>query len=213
MEKIKILIADDHQLFIDGIISLIDLRDNMEVVAQATCGKDIIAILTRVDVDIALLDVSMPDMNGSEVAQHITTHYPKIRVVGLSMHNQVPNILSMLRAGAKGYLLKQINTKDLLTAIETIHNGGIYYSPEVAVHLVAKLLTEEIGEKIPRNELSEREVGIIKEIVKGATNKAIALRLFISESTVKTHRQRILSKLKLTSTADLIKYALSRNIS
>lgn len=212
MEKIKILIADDHQLFIDGMTSLIRLSDNMEVCAQASSGKQVIEALSQTMIDVALLDISMPDMDGVEVAQYIADYFPDVKVVGLSMHSQVPHIVNMLKAGAKGYLLKHIGREDLFTAIETINNGGVYYSPEVAIHLVTKLFASGVKQVMQINDLSVREIAILKLVAKGEPNKIIADQLSISEATVKTHRQRILSKLNLKNTPELIKYAYDQNI-
>ncbi len=213
MKKIRILIADDHQLFIDGMTSLIHLSDNMEVCAQASSGKQVLELLEQHDIDVALLDISMPDMDGIEVAEHIYSFFPNVKVIGLSMHNQVPYVVNMLKAGAKGYLLKHIGRADLFTAIETINNGGVYYSPEVAIHLVTKLFKSGVNEVMQINDLSSREKEVVKLIVKGEPNKIIANQLSISEATVKTHRQRILTKLKLKNTPELIKYAYEHNIS
>ena len=212
MQKIKVLIADDHQLFIDGVDSLLKEVDNIEVVAKALNGDEVIDKLAKNEVDVALMDISMPGMDGIETTELIAQRFPLVRVIALSMHNQVPYIVKMLKGGAKGYLLKHISKADLVQAIETVHKGGIYYSPEVAVHLVNKLFKEGMTGVFPSDELSEREKEIVRLIVQGEPNKLIADKLFITEATVKTHRQRILHKLQLKNTSELIHYAHKNNI-
>ena len=212
MATIRVLIADDHQLFIDGIASLLKEADGIEVVATALNGEEVLEKLSSVEVDVALMDISMPGKDGIETTAFITETYPAVKVVALSAHNQVPFIVRMLKAGAKGYMLKHISKADLVDSIELVHGGGIYYSPEVAVHLVTKLFKEGVSGVFPVDELSPREVEIVKLIVKGEANKTIADQLFISEATVKTHRQRILHKLNLKNTSELIKYAYQKNI-
>jgi len=212
MATIKVLIADDHQLFIDGIDSLLKEADGIEVVAKALNGDEVLEKLSSIEVDVALMDISMPGKDGIETTEFITQTYPNVKVIALSMHNQVPFIVKMLKAGAKGYMLKHINKADLIDSIELVHGGGIYYSPEVAVHLVTKLFKEGVSGVFPTDELSPREIEIVKLIVKGEANKNIADQLFISEATVKTHRQRILHKLNLKNTSELIKYAYQKNI-
>lgn len=212
MEKIKILIADDHRLFLDGVDALLKEADHFIVVGKATSGDEVKILLATHDVDIALIDISMPGIDGIETTEYIYHQFPGVKVLGLSMHNQVPYIVKMMKAGAKGYLLKHINKEDLICAIETVYKGGVYYSPEVAVQLVNKLFREGVNEVFPNEELSARELEIVKLIIKGDPNKIIADKLFITEATVKTHRQRILHKLQLKNTSELIKYAYDRNL-
>ena len=212
MQKIKVLIADDHQLFIDGIDSLLNEVDNIEVVAKALTGAMVMEKLESTEVDVVLMDISMPGMDGIEATELISENFPLVKVIALSMHNQVSFVVKMLKGGAKGYLLKHINKADLVKAIETVNGGGIFYSPEVAVHLVNKLFKEGMEGVFPSDELTEREKEIVRLIVKGEPNKIIGDKLFITEATVKTHRQRILRKLELKNTSGLISYAHKHNI-
>ena len=184
MSVIKVLIADDHQLFIDGVDSLLKDTEGIEVVAMAFNGDEVIKKLSSVEVDVALMDISMPGKDGIETTEYITREFPNVKVIALSMHNQVPFIVKMLKAGAKGYLLKHINKTDLVDAIEVVNGGGIYYSPEIAVHLVNKLFKDGL-DAFSQQELSDREIEIVKLIAKGEANKNIADRLFITEATVK----------------------------
>lgn len=209
---IKVLIADDHQLFIDGISSLLQEAEHISVVATALTGYDVIKQLSSTKVDIVLMDISMPGMDGMETTEIISKEFPDTKVIALSMHNQVSYIVKMLKCGAKGYLLKHISKAELIDGIEAVYGGGIYYSPEVAVHLVNKLFKEGMTSVFTHDELTPREIDIVKLLVKGEPNKIIADKLFITEATVKTHRQRILQKLQLKNTAELINYAHKNNI-
>ena len=212
MLPIRVLIADDHQLFIDGIAALLQEVPHIKVVARALDGNEVLEKLAKTEVDIALLDISMPGLDGIETAEIVASNFPLVKVIALSMHNQVPYVVKMLHAGAQGYLLKHIHKADLIKAIETVYNGGIFYSPEVAVHLVNKLFREGVGNVFPQDDLTEREKDIIRQIVKGEPNKIIGDTLNISEATVKTHRQRILKKLQLKNTSELIHFAHTHNL-
>ena len=154
----------------------------------------------------------MAGMDGAETTEQISKRFPGVKVIALSMHNQVTYIVKMLKFGAMGYLLKNIGKAGLIKAIETVYDDGIFYSPEVAVHLVNKLFKDGIAQVFPVNELTDREIEIVKLIVKGEPNKIIADRLSITEATVKTHRQRILNKLQVKNTPELINYAHRHNL-
>lgn len=211
-EVIKVLIADDHRLFMDGVGLLLNSRENMEVVAFASNGKEALEKLAHTGVDIALLNICMPEPGGIELTRMITAKYPEVKVIALSLHDQVSYIVNVLHAGAKGYLLKQISKPDMLKAIETVYSGGVYYSPEIAVALANRMFKEGMSGLMPQGELSQRELGIIRLVAKGEANKKIADQLFISEATVKTHRQRIQTKLQVKNTAGLIRYAYDHHL-
>ena len=137
MTPIKIMIADDHQLFIDGLKSMLAEVPNIEVVADANSGEAVLLQLESGTVaDIVLMDISMAGMDGAETTEQISKRFPGVKVIALSMHNQVTYIVKMLKFGAMGYLLKNIGKAGLIKAIETVYDDGIFYSPEVAVHLV-----------------------------------------------------------------------------
>lgn len=209
---IKVMIADDHQIFMVGLATLFKESNSIDLVYKASNGKEILEALKKGPVDIILMDIAMPEMDGIETTKYISAHYPNVKVVALSMHNQVAQIVKMLQAGAKGYLLKHADKEEILKAIKTVYNNDIYYSPEVAVNLVNKIFKEGVQSISTPQNLTDREIEIIKLVVAGELNKQIAAKLYVSEATIKTHRQRILHKLGLQNTAELLHYAHEKNI-
>lgn len=210
---IKVLIADDHKVFRDGIESILEDVDGMEVVAQAEDGRVVLEKLKTITPDIILMDISMGGANGIETTQIVKKNYPKIKVLVLSMHEETDYIVKMLEAGASGYLLKDAGSIEMIKAIQEISTGGTYYSQQVSAAIVSHLTNankkKDKQKDIP---LTRRETEILELITNEYTNPEIAEKLFISIRTVDTHRRNLLDKLDVKNTAGLVKYAIKHGI-
>ncbi|MBI9038197.1 MAG: response regulator transcription factor [Bacteroidales bacterium] len=215
MKKIKIIIADDHGLFRDGIKSLLSSAENIEIVGEASSGNDLIDLLQEIMADVIFTDISMPGMSGIEATKIISEKYPDVNVIILSMHIDEEYIMSAIRAGAKGYLHKDTTREELLTAVSNVVNGEEYYNKDISEIVFksyvnqTKLKSRNVNKK---NHLTERELDIIKLIAEGYMNKEISDKLNISIRTVDTHKSNIFQKLKLKSSIDIVKYAIKNGI-
>ncbi|OFY90850.1 MAG: hypothetical protein A3K10_16280 [Bacteroidetes bacterium RIFCSPLOWO2_12_FULL_31_6] len=212
METIKLLLADDHLIIRDGIKLMLKKSSGMEIVAEASNGSEVISYLEKYasKIDIVLMDINMPKMNGIEATQLIMEKFKNIKVLALTMHAEGTYITNMLKAGALGYVLKESGTDELITAIKTVANGQKYYSNEVSVTMINSLMND--AEKPKNSQLSERELEVLAHIATGETNKKIGDKLCISGRTVETHRRNILSKLDVKNTAEMIRYAIENRI-
>ena len=206
---IKILIADDHVLFRDGLESLLKNHADFEIAGSASDGREAVAMARSLQPDLVLMDVTMPNLNGILATAQITAEQPQIAVIVLSMHSDRRFIAETLKAGARGYLLKESSSQTVIEAIHSVMGGEIYLSDKACTVLVEdylRLLGSESADKT--NPLSEREMEVLLLLVKGRNGKQIADTLSISKNTVDTHRRRILDKLGCASMAELTKYAI-----
>ncbi|MEL7022494.1 MAG: response regulator transcription factor [Pseudomonadota bacterium] len=201
---IRIAIVDDHQLVRDGLASLLqDLDTDVEIVGQGANGAEAVLIAEQEQPDIMLMDVAMPDINGIDATQTIREIAPNVRVIAVTMHAERSFITGMLGAGAMGYIRKESAFEEISTAIEEVIEGR--------VHLGAGI--EEIASDHGRSDsLSARETEVLTMIAEGKKTREIAAELFLSEKTVETHRRQISRKLKISSVAELTKYAIRRNL-
>lgn len=208
---INILIADDHQMFIDGIRSLLENYEEIKIVAEANNGEEVMDAIQKHTPHVVLLDINMPKMNGVEAIRKIHKVYPDVKVIMLTMYNTQEHIAQVIANGAQGYILKNTGKEELLKAIHTVFGGETYFSKEVTDKVIQIIRNHG---NIPEGEiqLSKRETDIIKLIAQEKTTKEIAKELFISENTVETHRKNILSKLNVRNTAGVIKYAMQNGI-
>lgn len=207
MEKIKIIIADDHTMFLQGIVSLLENEENITILGKAENGKAVFKIMENSIPDIILLDISMPEMDGIEVTKIIKQKYPAIKILIISTHSNTQMIAKLIRMGADGYLLKNAEKQELLHAIQTIQNGETYFCKEVEEKKEdnnAKIKSETLQ----ITELSSREKEILVLISQEFTGNEIAEKTNISLNTVNTHRRNLLSKLNVKNTAGLVKYAI-----
>lgn len=210
MKKIiKLFIADDHQMFIDGIKALLKDTIEVKIMGSANNGKELLQKLSETDVDIILMDIGMPDLDGIETTNLVSKNNPAIKVIALSMYDDYNRVVKMLKAGAKGYVLKNTSKKELMEAILEVADGGVYYSDKV---LTNTMKTISAGNDPSISKLTEREIEIIKLIIKSLTNKEIADVLSISELTVNTHRKNAMRKLSIKNTAGLVKFALENGL-
>ncbi len=209
---IKILLVDDHALFVRGLQMLLSMEpDKYEVFGFATNGKEALDMLENNDIDVVLMDINMPVMNGFEAIFKIKQRFPKVKVISLTMHADDDCIMRILEAGAYGYLFKNVDENELYECIEMVHQGA-HYVTQSRNHVLQgyhkKLKDVARGyDKIYHHPLSNREIEIVKFIMQGKTNQDIADILFLSHRTVDTHRKNILTKLELNNTASLVKYA------
>lgn len=216
MDKIKVALVEDHQLVRDGIRSLLTNLPNIEVVAEADCAKTMLNLIEQAKPNVLLVDISLPEISGIELAKLITTNHPGIKVIILSMHTEQEYIFNSLRNGAKGYLHKSISREELIEAIEQVYNGSEYFSKEVSGIILKSYLRQiknpERVEEYDDKKLTPRELEILRMVAQGYSNQLIADKLFISVRTVESHKNHIMQKLELTTTVDLVKYAIKNGI-
>src|SRR5436305_13225725 len=212
--KIRILLADDHTILRAGLKMMLNAQPDIEVVGEAQDGRQAIQETQRLQPDIVLMDITMPDMNGIEATRQIKKCTPDVRVLILTMHEHDEYVFQALRAGASGYMLKEAADTELISALHIIQSGQFYLSPMAQSVLVGDYLQRvRIGEeKDSYSSLTEREREILKLIAEGYTNNQIAERLVISPKTVDTHRTHVMDKLNLHSRAELLKYAMRRGL-
>jgi len=210
---IKVILADDHNILRAGLKSLLETASNIEVVGEADNGRDTVALVRQLEPDIVVMDVAMPDMNGVDATRKIAQLAPGVRVLALSGHSDGVYVKGMLEAGAKGYLLKDAATTELITALNTIAKGRVYVSPSVTDTLVGDYLQRLKGEIGPDSEaLSLREREVLQLVAEGKSSAQIATSLHLSERTIETHRKRIMDKLGMRSIAELTKYAIREGL-
>lgn len=206
---IKLFIADDHQMFIDGVKALLENVNSIEIVGEATNGNDLILQLPSLEIDVVLLDIGMEGLNGIDTTKYIFENYPQIRTIALTMFDDVYHVKKMLKAGANGYILKNTSKHELIDAIKQVATGETYYSSQIEKFTQLDINTEE--ESLIAK-LTNREIEIIRLITKSLTNKEIANQLFLSELTVNTHRKNAMHKLSIKNTAGLVKFALDNEL-
>lgn len=211
---IRILLADDHTIVRDGLRALLERQPDMSVVAEAADGRECVQLAEQHAPDVVMMDVAMPEMNGIEAARRILSGHPKTSVLMLSMHSDESYVLRALKAGARGYLLKDSPRDDVLTAIRTVAAGRSFLSRKVSQMLQEDYVRqlESRGLEDSYDLLTDREREILQLLAEGKANKEVANVLNISPTTVETHRAHILQKLSLHSTADLILYAVRKRI-
>ncbi len=209
---IKILIADDHQLFREGLINLLSDAPEIEIVAHAEDGKDAVEKAIIYNPDIVIMDIGMPVLTGIEATALLKSKRPEIKVIALSMHSDKHYIKGMLEAGATGYLFKNCTYPQLIEAIETVYAGKKYLSEKITEVLIDDYLDKDDSIDNTTEELTEREMDVLKLFADGKTTREISEQLFVSVKTVGTHKQHILKKLNLKTNVDIIKYALKNGI-
>ncbi len=209
---IRLFIADDHQVLLDGFISIFDDLQDIEVVGTAHNGKEVLAFLSENEVDVILLDINMPILNGVETCKKVSKKYPAVHIIALSMYDQQSYFKRMIQYGAKGYLLKNDKTEEIIRAIYKVTEGGRYVSSQMqsmmsSIDYLAGKTVSLMG-----NQLSPREVEVLNLVSEGLTDHQIAKKLFISYHTVNTHRKHLLIKLDAKNTAELVKKAMEKGL-
>lgn len=213
-KTIKLILADDHRIFRDGIKSLLSDNGNIEILGEVSCGEDLIQMLKVLTPHIIIMDISMPGMSGIETTKKMVDFYPNIKIIILSMHTNEEFVINSIKAGASGYLPKDSSKEELLEAIQIVFNGGEYYSKLVSDNFLRNYIRNiKIEQSLSENqELTAREIEILKLSSSGISNKDIAEKLFISIKTVDAHKNHIMQKLKLKNTAEMVIYAVKNNI-
>jgi len=200
---IRILTVDDHQLLREGIAAVLESQEDMKLVAQASNGREAVDNFRRLRPDVTLMDLRMPDMSGIEAITEIRGEFPDARIVVLTTYAGDAQAAAALKAGAAGYLLKNLVRKELLETIRAVHSGKRRVPPEIAT---------EIAEHVADDELTGRELEVLRRVASGKSNKLIAAELDISEGTVKTHMKSILPKLDASDRTHAVMIALKRGI-
>jgi DNA-binding NarL/FixJ family response regulator len=209
-KKINIAIADDHQLFRNGLRILLDAFANFSVTIEAGSGEELLEAIGRYDCDIILMDIDMPGMDGIDATRECLKRDPDIKVIALSMYGEEDYYYRMVDAGAKGFLLKDSDISEVREAIVTVYNGGSHFSQELLYNVIQKFKTRETGTQMAN--LSKREKEILLKICEGLSNQEIADELYISKRTVDKHRANLLSKTGSKNTASLILYAIKNKL-
>jgi len=209
--KIKLMIVDDHQMFIDGVKSLLRKEKQFEFVAEANTAEDALRIMQASPPDILITDISMPGMSGNELIQQVKTKNPDIKILVLSMHSEAEVISEIMMQEAEGYILKNTGRQELSSALHKLADGGTFYSDEVLLSLMRRVKKEAKKDK-EVVQLSERELEIVRLIVQEMSNEEIAEKLFISKRTVETHRKNINQKTNMRTVVGLIKFAIRNGI-
>lgn len=214
MSKIRIILADDHKVVLDGLELVLSRYPHVEVVGVAQNGHQVMERLAEIkDVDVLVLDIQMPGMDGFETARQVKQRYPNVRILVLSMHNDKPFIERMYQEGASGYLLKTATTEEILNAIEQVNNGHLHFAPEVMMAVLERSAESAVANANPASGLlTRRERQVITLIAKEFSNQEIAERLELSVETINTYRKNMLKKLGVKNTAGLVRYAISEGL-
>lgn len=211
--SIKIFLADDHQIVLDGLRNLIESQSDLEIIGTATDGRAAIEQISELKPDLVICDVKMPGMNGMDVARRSRELNPRIKIIALTMHLDLPFMKLMLKAGATGYLHKSSDFGELVFAIHEVMAGKIYLSPSLSGSIAENFVKDpESLETSAFNVLTEREREVVQLMAEGKSTKEIALNLKLSRPTIETHRRRIMNKLNLGSVAELTKYAVREGL-
>lgn len=209
--KTRLIIVDDHKIIRESLSKLLSNINNIEIVGEASNGRELLGLLENISADIILMDISMPEMNGIESTMLISNKKPWIKVIGLSIHSQAVIIKRMLAAGAYGYVTKNSSSSELFTAIEKVKNNQKYLCPEAMASITNDLTGQEDDPgRTPQFTLKELEV--IRLIAEGYCNNDIASKLFVSTKTIERHKTNLFKKLNLPNSASLINYAIKNNL-
>jgi DNA-binding NarL/FixJ family response regulator len=205
----RILLADDHTLVRAGIRALLEKLPGVEVVGEASDGREVIDLMKALQPDAVLMDISMPGLNGLQALARLTRDFPSVRVIILSMHPNDEYVLQALKSGASGYLLKRAATAELPAALKALAGGEIYLSKEIATQFLKKFPLHQIARaNSPLEQLTSRQREILQLLAEGQTTKAIALILKVSDKTVEYHRMKLMARLNIFDIPGLVRFAL-----
>ncbi len=212
MEKIRVLIVDDHRVVRDGLSKILEACSDIHVIGEAANGLDAIRKYEELKPDVILLDISMPKLGGLEVSRRIKKEDPSARIVILSMHEEEEYSMKLVRLGVSGYLLKDSAAQEVIEAVRSAFAGRVYFSPQISKTLAESYREVAPLEDDPYERLNDREREVLQLIAEGHSNKAIADILFISPKTVDNHRTNLMRKLNIHSAADLVRWATKRGL-
>lgn len=214
MNKITLLLVDDHEIVRTGLRMLLENQSDMQIVGEASTGGQAVRLAQTLRPDMIIMDLSLPDLSGIETTRLIKSNYPEIEIIALTIHEDEQHFFEMLKAGASGYVPKRAAPQDLITAIRAAHAGQVYIYPTLATILVGDYLGQEHAE--PDSDwganLTQREQEVLELLADGLSNEEIAGKLFISPHTVARHREHIMKKLNLHSRSELVKYAIRKGM-
>ena len=212
--KLRIVIADDHEIVRQGVKNLVENETDMEIVGEATIGRDAVDLVEKLQPDVAVLDISMPGLNGIDATRQILKVCPKVRILMFTMHDAEQLVHEVFRAGAHGYLLKSDAGRHLVAAIRTVAGGSPYFSSRLSGVIMEGFMNRETPHSPDdgRQKPSAREREIIQLLAEGKSNKEVATTLGISVKTAETHRATVMRKLGLHSISELVRYAIRNHI-
>lgn len=212
-EKITILLVDDHNILRKGLAAVLNNEPDMEIVGEAKQGRDALDMVRQYKPDIAVMDITMPHLNGIDATSQICRESPDTRVLGLSMHGESKFVSRMLEAGAKGYLTKSCTPEELVNAVRIVNNGKVYLSPKIATVVIQDYVSPDKSDSAPSlDALSSREREVLQLFAEGKTTKQIAAMMHLSPKTIETHRSHIMEKLDIHSIAELTKFSLREGL-
>lgn len=215
INAIKVIIVDDHQILIDSLKTLLETVSEIEVIGEANNGKEAIDLLNKIKADVVLMDIDMPILNGLETTKIISKLFTNTKVLALTSLSEKAVVNEMIALGASGYILKNITKEILVNAIIAVSKGEKYFSSEISLSLMTssemKILKKNNNTNIAKL-LTKREIEVLKLIAAGLSNKEISKKIFISEKTVKAHRENIMSKLDIHNVVGLVRFAIEYNI-
>lgn len=207
MSRIRLLLIDDHAVVREGVRALLGADTRFEIVGEAPDAASALEAVDRLAPDVVVLDLSLPDTNGTQLARSLKERRPDVKMLALTVHEEGGYLRGMLDAGARGYVLKRSAPSELVRAVEVVAEGGTYLDPALAGHLISKIGPRRPAASAP---LSEREREVVRHVAHGYSNKEIAAKLDVSVKTVETYRYRASEKLGLRSRADLVRYAIDQ---
>lgn len=211
MSSINIIIVDDHSLFRNGMKLLLSNAGNFSIMAEASNGKEFLTLLETMQPDVILMDIDMPEMGGIEATTRALEKYPDLKIICLSMYGEEEYYYKMIEAGVSGFLLKNSDINEVKTAITSVSQGSKFFSPELLYNVVKNIKTTQTNMELVEN-LSEREVEVLKQICIGLSNQEISEVLHISKRTVDKHRANLLDKTNSKNTAHLVMYAIKNKL-
>ena len=211
MSAINIIIVDDHSLFRNGMKLLLSNAGNFNVLAEASNGREFLDLLDKMTPDVVLMDIDMPEMGGIEATIKALERNPDLKIVCLSMYGEEEYYYKMIEAGVNGFLLKNSDINEVKTAITSVYNGGKFFSQELLYNVVKNIKTTQTQQELVEN-LSEREIEVLKQICIGLSNQEISEVLHISKRTVDKHRANLLDKTNSKNTAHLVMYAIKNKL-
>jgi DNA-binding NarL/FixJ family response regulator len=211
---IKVVIADDHEIFRDGLKLMLQKQTDIDVIAEACDGRELIAMVKQTLPDVIITDVKMPHLDGVAATKHLTEHYPSIGIIALTMFDEEDLIVDMLEAGAKGYLLKNADKTEIIEAVHTVANNEPHYCRLTSQKLASMVAKSKfnLNQKKEKPDFSEREKEIIAYICDGLTNKEIGEKIFLSVRTIEGLRLKIIEKMNVKNTAGIIVYAIREHL-
>jgi two-component system response regulator NreC len=209
LRRLRVFLADDHELVREGLCAIVNAQPDMECIGEAGDGRAAVEQVQKMLPDVAVLDVSMPGLNGLEAAKKLKKYCPEVRLLTLTRHTDDGYLQQLLKAGVSGYVLKQSASSVLLTALRAVAEGNLFLDPAVTGKVIGNYVGKVAGRgPRPQNELSERETEVLRLIAWGHSNKEIAARLDISVKTVEAHKANAMRRLDMRSRIDIVRYAI-----